>query len=156
MNLSSDELIEKTKFIEKSPTTINKISSFAQTQLNKSPSLDIYLIANKSEKDEEKEINLEDYILNICETSNLNLYIEDLEIFNPNFNNNNNFAIFSLKNKLKKKLDSNHMITPLKNVFSSFEVKMLVQKDLSEIRELYMNYIYFPFNLNLTQLIKNN
>ena len=156
MNFSSDELIEKTKLIEKSPTTINKISSFSESCMNKSSSLDNYLVVNKIEKYEDNDIDLERYIINICENVNLGLYENDLVLYNSNFNNNHNFAIFCLKNRLKQKLDSNHMITPLKIVFNSFEEKMLVQKDLNEIKQLYMNYIYFPFNLNLTQLIKNN
>ncbi len=160
VDLLADELIDKTSFVEKSPTVLEKkyYSSSSPNLLKKSPKLDNYLIPNKTptsdiNKSDDDNFNIENSIQQIAEKVKLNE--KNLQLLDRCFNGNNLFAIFELKNKLKAKYDCNYMITPLKPEFNYIE-KMQVQKDLDDIRKLYINNIYFPFNYKLTEFIKDN
>ena len=56
VDLLSDDLIEKTSLIEKSPTALeNKRFSSSPNLINKSPTLDNYLIPNKTNKTEQSK-----------------------------------------------------------------------------------------------------
>jgi hypothetical protein len=140
--------------IERSPTILEK----NYYSSNKSPTLDNYLIPDKTppkiDKSDDENFNIENSIQQISEKVKLNE--NNLQLLDRNFNGNNLFAVFQLKNKLKDKYDCNYMITPLKQEFNNYIEKMQVQKDLSDIRKVYINYIYFPFNYKLTEFIKDN
>jgi hypothetical protein len=163
IDILADELIDKTLLIEKSPTALEKKShsSSSPNLLNKSPGLDNYLIPDKTppkedfnKSDDDENFNIENSIQQIAEKIKLNE--KNLELLDRSFNGNNLFAVFLLKNKLKAKYDCNYMITPLKQEFNNYIEKMQVQKDLNDIRKLYINYIYFPFNYKLTEFLKDN
>jgi hypothetical protein len=103
------------------------------------------------ECENENQINVEDY------------YNDDnLLLIDSDFKNRNHFAVYILLGELKKIYgDSNnitYMITPIKNSFEDgIYEKLEVQKDLDDIRSSkYSNFIYFPYNLKLIELIKSS
>jgi len=103
------------------------------------------------ECENENHINVEDY------------YNDDnLLLIDSDFKNRKHFAVFILIGELKNiygdSINITYMITPIKNSFEDgIYEKLEVQKDLDDIRSSkYSNFIYFPFNLKLIELIKSS
>jgi hypothetical protein len=152
--LLNEELIENTPGIDKSPCNNDKRYSTPK----KSPTLSSYLkpsqsrsdeVNNKSSSDEEN-FNIE----NSLRVIGFSIDSEYL-IIDANFKERNNVAIFKFNNKaLVEKYGCEIMITPLKAKFNSFKEKMAVNTDLDEIRQVYVNFVYFPYDFNLLELLK--
>ena len=181
LNESSPLNIKKEKTENKSPLFFNKSPTLdnyllpTEDNLNKSniiKNLQLDECSLNTSLTDKSNFNIEEALTNLNQTKDLNndsldnntdnLYSDDnLLLVDPNFRNRNNFAIFILINKLNKAYNNStsgfsYMITPLKKNFDLFE-KQIVQIDLDEIKEgEYKNFIYFPFNTKLIDIINDN
>jgi hypothetical protein len=151
--MNDDDLIELTPTPDKSPSDLDKKKQYT----TKSPTLDIYLRSDKLDdeeqvksSDEETNFNLEKSLMRIKA-------MEDFTLITNNFNGNGKFAIFKINNKeLIEEYECDVMITPLLPKFESFKEKMEVNSDLAQIREMYMYFVYFPYDFKLKQFFKHN
>jgi hypothetical protein len=70
---------------------------------------------------------------------------------------NGKFAIFRINSQyLVEQYKCDIMITPLKPKFSNFKEKREVDLTLNEIRGIYTNFVYFPYDDKLIYLLKDN
>jgi hypothetical protein len=78
---------------------------------------------------------------------------QEIKIISPNFNGNNNFALFEVKNGIKNDI----FLTPLKKYTNSSERK-LVENDLQSIysdRKLN-DFVYHPYNEEIKKILNDN
>jgi hypothetical protein len=143
-NLLNDDLIDLTAGNDKSPSEIDE---------QKSPTLSSYL---KGEKPEEEEVKESDENFDIEDSLRSLGNSNDFTLLDPDFNSTNNLAVFRINNQLLiNKYECNIMITPLKQLFT-FKEKMEVNEDLIGLKQVYINFVYFPYDVKLIQLLRDN
>ena len=125
-----------------------QINAYSPKKLDMNKELEKFENLNlvRDEEEEQDEFSLEK-----------NLNQDNLILVNQNFNENSNFAIFLLTNKLKKhfctfKDQCYYLITPL-NCGNSITKKIKIQEDLDNLRDsVYKDFVYTPFNQNLLNI----
>jgi hypothetical protein len=81
----------------------------------------------------------------------------EFTILEKDFNSNGHIAIFRINSKsLIEKYECDIMITPLKSIFITFKEKRGVNVDLHDLRRIYVNFVYFPYDFKLIQMLKDN